>query len=209
MSAPAESLRWIENGDVRLEAMLTVGSAPLAALILHPHPQYGGDMHNHVVLALRDACAALDATTLRLNFRGVGGSSGAYDGGVGEATDAIAALAVLRGAVPGASLLLAGYSFGAMVAAAAASQQPVDALVLVSPPVAFSPLPPLPSVPTLVVAGDSDAIAPADAVRAVAGPGVTTVIVPGADHGWWPGLDGLVAAVSKFAAQAISPVSDA
>ena len=117
-----------------LEAMIHEPAAPAcAALVLHPHPQYGGDMHNHVVEALSSLCAR-DATTLRFNFRGAGRSSGAYAGGRGEVDDARAALAELRRAAPDAPVALAGYSFGAQIAAVLAADEPVEALLLVSPP---------------------------------------------------------------------------
>ena len=154
---------WIEANGVRLEGLLHEGDAPLSALILHPHPQYGGDMDNHVVRSIAAAVADLGGATLRLNFRGVGGSSGVYDEGRGEIDDARAAAAESRALRPESALVVAGYSFGAMVAAGVAAGLELRALVLVSPPVAYAPLPELPAgLPVLVVTGERDAIAPAE-----------------------------------------------
>jgi uncharacterized protein len=200
----------IDSGGLRLEGMLHEGSAPVAALVLHPHPQYGGDMHNHVVVAMCEALAGRGATTLRFNFRGAGASQGAFDGGAGEASDAVAAAKTLRGAAPGARLLLAGYSFGAMVAAGAAADVAPDALALVSPPLGFSPLAAFPAgLQTLLATGDSDPISPAAGVRALAAPNLTAAVVAGVDHSWWPGLEQLVTELHAFSDSLTPPLFDA
>lgn len=105
-----------ESDGLQLEGMLHEGNSRFAAVVLHPHPLYGGDMDNHVVLALRAALADAGATTLRFNFRGAGRSQGDYDHGRGEAGDARAAIRELRQLRPGCRMLLIGYSFGAQVA---------------------------------------------------------------------------------------------
>jgi uncharacterized protein len=190
----------LKSGDLRLEAVLRPGEGDLGALVLHPHPQYGGEMDNHVVVGIAEALASLGATTLRFNFRGVGESEGRYDGGKGEADDARAAVAALREQAPGKRLVLSGYSFGAMIAAAIAGEAEPAGLILVSPPVSAGALPRLdPKVPTLLITGDVDAVAPAAAVKALAGGLVSAVVVDGADHGWWPGVDSLVDEVDRFA----------
>jgi alpha/beta superfamily hydrolase len=190
----------VTSDGLRLEGRLHEGAGRLAAVVLHPHPQYGGDMHNHVVTAVCEALAGEGATTLRFNFRGTGASDGAYEGGPGEAADTRAAIAALRALKPDAPVLLAGYSFGAMIAATIAAGAGLAALVLISPPLAMAPLPALPDgVPALVLAGDRDPISPAREVLALnAGP-VRAVAVPGADHGWWPGIDALQAEMRSFA----------
>lgn len=101
----------------RLEAVLEeVPGARFASLVCHPHPQYGGTMHNHATYRLARAVRAAGGSTLRFNFRGVGRSAGTYDGGRGESADARAALAHLRARAPGLPLLCCGFSFGAWVA---------------------------------------------------------------------------------------------
>jgi alpha/beta superfamily hydrolase len=102
----------------RLEAMLKeprVGSALGVALVLHPHPLGGGTMHNKVVF--RAAAALNDAglITLRINFRGVGQSTGEHDEGRGELEDVRAGLAHLATTYPALPITLCGFSFGARV----------------------------------------------------------------------------------------------
>ena len=199
MSAAAERRVTITSGNLSLEAALRDGDGRLAAVVLHPHPQYGGDMDNHVVTTITGALGARGASTLRFNFRGAGRSEGSFDGGSGEADDARAAVAALREAAPGAALLLAGYSFGAMIAAAVARDVASSALLLVSPPVGMGALAPIDAeTPALMIAGDRDEIAPAAAIRGLAGGKCRPVVVEGVDHGWWSGLDSLVHEIDTF-----------
>lgn len=194
----------IESDGLRLEGALHEGGGDLLALVLHPHPQYGGDMHNHVVTAVCGALAEGGATTLRFNFRGTGRSEGAFDSGRGEADDARAAVAAMRALRPDARLLIAGYSFGAMIAATVATDVRADALVLISPPLGMMQTPAIdPELRTLLITGERDQIAPPDALRALDAPNRTIVVAPGVDHGWWPGLDELTAAVTAFSAAAL------
>ena len=189
------------SGDLRIEALLGEATKPrFSALVLHPHPRFGGDMQNYVVGVLCDALASAGATTMRFNFRGVGKSEGAFDNGDGEAADAVAAAAALRALSPDIPLLLAGYSFGAMIAAADAAEIAPAALILVSPPVAFSPLRlnEAPGTPVLLITGDRDPVSPAQAVTEVAVGSRRAVIVPGADHSWWPGVEPLAKEVVAF-----------
>jgi len=83
-----------------------------AVLICHPHPQYGGTMHNKVVYRMARGLRRAGAVVLRFNYRGVNLSEGKYDDGIGEVEDARAALAVLRSRYPDLPFSLAGFSFG-------------------------------------------------------------------------------------------------
>ncbi len=87
----------------------------MAAVVCHPHPQFGGTMHNKVVFRITQALVDLGMPALRFNFRGVGRSTGAYDEGRGEADDVRAALDTLTERYPSVPLLLAGFSFGAWI----------------------------------------------------------------------------------------------
>src|SRR5512142_11386 len=87
------------------------------ALVCHPHPLYGGTLHNKVVHRVASSLHALGLTVLRFNFRGAGQSAGRFDRGEGELADARAALAFLRARHPGARVWVAGFSFGAWIAA--------------------------------------------------------------------------------------------
>ncbi len=102
----------------RLESVLEEpeDAAPReAVLVCHPHPLYGGTMHNKVVHRLARAFRRAGAVALRFNFRGVNLSEGNHDNGAGEQQDARAALAFLRGRYPDLPYSLAGFSFGAQV----------------------------------------------------------------------------------------------
>lgn len=169
---------------------LPAARAP-GVVVCHPHPLYGGDMENNVVVAACETLVARGCAALRFNFRGVGGSDGAFDDGRGEQDDLRAALNCLaeQPEVDAKRLGLIGYSFGAMVAAEVASGA-LRALGLVSPPLSFADLRIAWGCPALVLGGDADPIAPADRLRVVAEqPAVELRIVPGADHSWW-GFEG-------------------
>ena len=138
-AAPAQALQIAGPAGV-LEGLLEFPSAALTcvAVICHPHPLFGGTLHNKVVHTLARALRAGGAATLRFNFRGAGGSAGIHDEGVGETEDALAAVASARRAVPGVSLILAGFSFGAVVALRAAAQARPAWLIGVAPAVDLS-----------------------------------------------------------------------
>lgn len=102
----------------RLEAMLwTVAEAgpPMVALVCHPHPLFGGTMHNKVVFQVARALHDLGLPVLRFNFRGAGLSEGAHDEGRGEHDDVHAALEWLAEKFPARPIVLAGFSFGTVV----------------------------------------------------------------------------------------------
>jgi len=182
-----------EADDVTCEGILvrpeTVAQAP-GLVICHPHPLYGGDMQNAVVRGLAEAFAAADFAVLRFNFRGVGQSTGQYGEGVGEQRDASAALDWLtaQAGVDPARLFLAGYSFGARVALAAAATDPrLCGFIAVAPPVLHGQWPPLQSSrgPKIFLCGDSDSHVPlevlADRVRSLPAP-KRLLILPNTDH---------------------------
>src|SRR5919206_3392138 len=101
----------------RLEALYERPERPLfAAVVCHPHPLFGGTMHNHATYRLAKAVRAHGGASLRFNFRGVGLSSGEHDGGRGEVDDARAALAFVAERHPDVPRLACGFSFGAWMA---------------------------------------------------------------------------------------------
>ncbi|PYS79075.1 MAG: alpha/beta hydrolase [Acidobacteria bacterium] len=114
---PAGNL-FIPAPHGRVEAILKEpsGARRGVALILHPHPLHGGTMHNKVVFRAARALADAGATTLRINFRGVGLSTGEHTGAQGgEQEDASLALDYMSANYPGLPVFLAGFSFGARV----------------------------------------------------------------------------------------------
>jgi alpha/beta superfamily hydrolase len=115
---PDALLRDIPGPAGPLEALLEVpATAPRAAVVFaHPHPLYGGTMHNRAVYHATKALARIGAAVLRFNFRGVGASDGAHDGGPGEMDDYRAALDFVAAQYPGLPLWAAGFSFGSWIA---------------------------------------------------------------------------------------------
>ena len=136
----------------------------IAAVVCHPHPSFGGTLHNKVVHRVATVLHERGAAVLRFNFRGVGTSAGAYDQGEGELEDARAALAFLRARHPNACPWLAGFSFGAWIAARLAAATPgIERLILVAPPVGASSFEAMRTapVPKLVIQGTADTNCPA------------------------------------------------
>ncbi|MFP4032277.1 MAG: alpha/beta hydrolase, partial [Desulfococcaceae bacterium] len=157
-------------GKIRLEGLLAEGAMDRGVVVTHPHPLYGGEMRNPVVETVADVYARRGLTSLRFNFRGVGGSGGSYDDGRGEMDDVRAAVAYLR--ERGVQKIdLAGYSFGAWVAARMEMEaEGVDRLILVSPPVDFLSFADVDRLPrlALTVVGDEDDFGATERVRALA-----------------------------------------
>jgi alpha/beta superfamily hydrolase len=176
----------------RLEARLALpdsapGSPRTGLVISHPHPLYGGDMHNPVVVRIAEVAQALGLATLRFNFRGVGASGGVHGEGVAEQDDVVAALEMLAGRLPADGHVgLAGYSFGAWVSArVAAAKLALPALALVAPPLGLYDLDFLERVPaqTLLVAGNRDPFCPVEAIERVGKRlGHRVEIIEGAQH---------------------------
>ena len=120
----------------RLEALLNAGSpnATHAAVVCHPHPLYGGTLHNKVVFHAMKALNSFGFPVLRFNFRGAGLSEGEHAGGIGEVEDVRAALDWLEHEFT-LPVIFAGFSFGAAVGLRAAySSNRVDALIALGLP---------------------------------------------------------------------------
>jgi alpha/beta superfamily hydrolase len=213
ISEAAETLTTTDG--IALEARLGIPrSSHGGVVVCHPHPLYGGDMDNPVVVRIAEVCAELGLATLRFNFRGVGRSTGAHGDGVAERGDVEAALARLT-AVVGAErpLGVAGYSFGAMVAADVATRhRGLAGVALVAPPLARMDAGRLASLRpfadrVLIVAGTRDEICPPEAVERLrpAIPGVTVHSVDGADHFFFGKLYPLGEAVVQWVQRALLP----
>lgn len=155
------------------------------AVVCHPHPQYGGDMHVPVVVAVARALVARDAAALRFNFGGVGRSGGRYDGGRAERGDVAVAVEALATRLPSSEpLALVGYSFGAWVAVEAAGTLPrVERVVAVAPPMARMSRRTIErlALPLAVVVGDRDPYCPGEDLAAL-GELVVVTRLEGADH---------------------------
>lgn len=165
-------------------------------------------MDSPVVVTAAGACGQAGLATLRFNFRGVGRSAGAWDEGRGEQDDVRAAVGHLAEVLgPAVPVALAGYSFGAAMAAqVAASGAALAGLLLIAPPLARRGLPAWPAAvqgQVLVVAGSADTYCPAPALAALAKawPAATVTVLAGADHFFVGGLEPLDAAVRDWAAK--------
>lgn len=171
-----------------------------SAVFAHPHPRFGGTMHNKVVYRAAQALTRAGFATLRFNFRGVGLSEGAYDAGRGEVDDFRAALgeAERDGGLP---IVAGGFSFGAAAALKAIADDPrIEAAIAVGLPLSTDSGAgvPRPRAPALYVVGERDTFGPPDVLaRFVAGTG-ELVVVPGADHFFEGALDALEAALARF-----------
>jgi hypothetical protein len=158
----------------RLEGRYQPAQSPNApiALILHPHPQFGGTMNNKVVYYLYHSFARMGFGVLRFNFRGVGRSEGRFDNGIGELSDAAAALDWLQTLNKDASSCwVAGFSFGAWISMQLLMRRPeIEGFLSISPPANmydFSFLAPCPSS-GLIVQGTEDEIVTEASVQKLA-----------------------------------------
>jgi len=183
----AEEPVFFISGTLQIQGLLQTKPGDKGVVITHPHPLYGGSMHNNVVESLVHAYQQAGYATLRFNFRGVGSSQGEYDHGQGEQEDVKTALHYL--AEQGKNVVdLAGYSFGAWVNALARPEGDiVHRMVMVSPPVAFLDFGPPQSIPQLrlVVAGSRDEIAPPELIQTILpnwNSSARLEIIEGADH---------------------------
>ncbi len=170
----------------------TIRGAPIA-IILHPHPQFGGTMNNQIVYNLYYTFAERGFSVLRFNFRGVGLSQGCFDHGQGELSDAAAALDWAQAISPEArACWIAGISFGAWIGMQLLMRRPeIEGFVAIAPPASrfdFSFLAPCPSS-GLFVHGDRDRVAPLREVTSLIeklktqkGISIEHAIIPGANH---------------------------
>jgi uncharacterized protein len=180
-------------------------NAPMA-VVLHPHPLYGGTMNNKIVYRLYSSFARAGFSVLRFNFRGVGRSVGKFDDGIGELTDAATALDWVQLQNPDASSVwIAGFSFGAWISLQLLMRRPeIEGFVAVSPPANmydFSFLSPCPAM-GLVTQGDRDDIVNeaavstlVDKLRGQKGTQVDYQVIKGADHYYRQNLDELTGIV--------------
>lgn len=184
---------FINGPTGRLEALLNAGvpDAAYAALVAHPHPLYGGTMHNKVVYHAAKALNSFGFPVLRFNFRGAGMSEGEHDQGRGEVDDLRAALAWLKNEFH-LPLIFAGFSFGASTGLRASCPDPdVKFVISLGTPVAaegrvyaYRFLAEC-SKPKLFVSGDHDQYGPLNELKRVfnsAAEPKKFVVVPNADH---------------------------
>ncbi len=197
----------IDAGAVTLEAALGEPRGTKlrgAAVLCHPHPKYGGTMHNRVVYRAGKAAMEAGLAALRFNFRGVEGSTGEYDEGVGEKDDVTAALDWLERKYAGLPLTLIGFSFGAWVGLQVGAADPrVRLLVGLGLPVSAYDFGFLAGnlKPTLIVCGTRDEFCPRPLMEPLTrrlSPSSLVTWIDGADHFFTAHIDALQDRIAGF-----------
>ena len=194
-------------------------NAPIA-LILHPHPQQGGTMNNRVVFEVYQTFARRGFSTLRFNFRGVGRSQGEYDEGLGELSDAAAALDWLQAANPDAEQCwVSGFSFGAWICMQLLMRRPeINSFISLAPPANkydFSFLAPCPSS-GMLIHGSEDNMVPEDSVANLAKKlrsqkriTIDYQIIDGANHFFHDRVDELTTLVDVYLEREVAALAAA
>ena len=209
----------IINGPAgRLEARYhhePAGDSPIA-LILHPHPQFGGTMNNQVVYTLYHTFVERGFSVLRFNFRGVGRSQGSFDNGIGELSDAASALDWVQSIHPEAQTTwVAGVSFGALIAMQLLMRRPeIRGFISIAPPANmydFSFLAPCPAS-GIFIQGAADTVVQPSAVQKLVDKLRTQKHItihheeiPRANHFFENELEELMAAVDNYLDFRLSP----
>jgi len=190
---------FLEGPAGRLEASLWTSpqpDPPMRAVVCHPHPLYGGTMHNKVVFQVAKTLHELGLAVLRFNFRGAGLSAGKHDEGRGEVDDVRTVLRFLAQQLPARPILLAGFSFGAWVGlrvgcTSQGEAEPVAELIGLGLPANHSDFTYLRDCPQpkLFVQGDRDPYGAPEKLESLVASlpdrhrqQTKLVFVPGADH---------------------------
>lgn len=189
--------------------------APIA-LILHPHPQFGGTMNNQIVYNLYYTFANRGFSALRFNFRGVGRSQGTFDHGAGELSDAAAALDWVQSVNPDArNCWISGVSFGAWIGMQLLMRRPeIEGFLSIAAMANrydFSFLAPCPSS-GLFVHGEQDRVAPLrdvigviEKVKTQKGIQIEHAVIPGANHFFDGHVDPLMDTVNDYLDKRLGP----
>jgi len=204
-----ESRSFFLPGPVgRLEAILWTptrsGTPALAAVLCHPHPLFGGTLHNKVVYQAAKSLDALGIPVLRFNFRGAGLSAGEHDRGLGERGDVQAAIDFLAAEYPQIPLLVGGFSFGSGVGLrVGCGDVRVQELIGMGLPVNSTDLAYLETCdkPKLIVQGTNDehgAWEKVESLVARSAGDTRLVFVQGADHFFVARLDELDRAIATW-----------
>lgn len=188
--------------NVRLEGLYAHSGGAVGAVISHPHSLMGGDMRNSIVETITETLFSNGISTLRFNFRGVGGSEGVFDNGRGEQGDLLAAVCFMEEQGIG-EILPAGYSFGAWVSAAILGRKNLLPALFISPPIHLFgfDVQALRGKAGLIVCGDRDPYCPTEMIKSVAaGLACRLEIIPDADHFFQSREKELAAPIGEFAA---------
>lgn len=171
----------------------------VTAVLCHPHPQFGGTMNDLVLGALEPALLASGISSLRFNFRGVGGSEGKYSDGVGEIEDVVAATTWARERSVGERIILVGYSFGGAVALSAQALLVPECMILAAPAVGMFGQQDPPTMPSLVVLAENDQFVSADSTKGWFGdPNTRIEQISDTDHFFFGHHDQVTKIVREF-----------
>ena len=153
----------------------------VTAILCHPHPQYGGSMHDAVLQTATDVLLQQGIRCVRFNFRGVGTSEGKFDGGTGEVDDLLAVTNWVTDNYPDQMIWWLGYSFGAAMVWQALKQYTPDRCIMIAPPVSMMKFSDIQSPPRVdAIAGDQDDFVDVNVLENWQT--VNTLVIPGADH---------------------------
>ncbi len=170
MRAETVSLETLDGVSIEADIVRTDVPRPRATVVIgHPHPLHGGDRHNHVVSALQKAASTLGCHSIAPDFRGGGASGGEHDGGDAERLDLAAACELADLLEPDAPVVLAGYSFGSVVALDV-THPLVEGWLAVAPPMAMLTRGPVSSRnprPKIIVAPEHDQFSDHDDLAAL------------------------------------------
>ncbi|MFH2046468.1 MAG: dienelactone hydrolase family protein [Pseudomonadota bacterium] len=181
-----EKIEFNTEDKINIEGMFDPGIKKHGVVITHPHPLYGGNMYNNVVEAIQSVYQKKGYATLRFNFRGVGDSSGAYEDGIGEQKDVVAAYKFFK-KMGVEQIDLCGYSFGTWVNAQIKDKIAVNTSIMVSPPVAMMKFETGLKINHLMLAvtGSEDGFAPPELVEkfvSILNGTADIKVIDGADH---------------------------
>ena len=189
-------------GKLEIDYEFQANNLAITGIICHPHPLFGGTMNNKVVTTVAKSLQHLNISTIRFNFRGVGQSVGNYNEGMGEVDDLLAVAQWLKHERPTNQLWLAGFSFGAYIAAKGATLLPARQLITVAPAVNHANFSDLTiTCPWLIIQGEEDEIVPPNDVYQLAAtkiPPPTLIKIPNASHFFHHKLGDLAAAVNTL-----------
>ncbi|NBV54176.1 MAG: alpha/beta fold hydrolase [Proteobacteria bacterium] len=205
------------NGRLEAKYFAQKNNESPIAVILHPHPLHGGTMNNKVTYRLFETFVRHGFSVLRFNFRGVGNSEGTFDNGVGELSDAAAALDWLHAQHPHTpEIWLAGFSFGAWITMQMLMRRPdLKRFIAVAPPAGMYDFTFLSPCPTsgLVIYGTADEITPPQDTENMLkkstrqkGIAISAAKIQGADHFFTNQQDELAATMSAYLQREVGKV---
>jgi alpha/beta superfamily hydrolase len=169
------------TGALQVQIDSAENGQDVTAIMCHPHPQYGGSMHDAVLQTAADVLLQQGIRCVRFNFRGVGTSEGKYDGGTGEVDDLLAVTSWVSDKYTDQKVWWLGYSFGAAMVWQALKQYTPIRGIMIAPPVSMMNFADIQSTSRLdAIAGDQDDFVDINALENWQA--VNTLVIPGADH---------------------------